>query len=278
VGALAVLPAVARRVGSGDQDRPLGGEGVENTTAASAVVLVPDGSSITQVVGAEAERWYAARLEAGKGYLVEAMHSGRDRTANDITMGIYESDGTTTFGDFLTCDVDTNSAAPSMQANSAASTMDDGKRCTVAVSTASVAKLVLVKLSGFYAGSPLMVRIRETTVYARYTVNSYNMYVAVHNPSAEPVSGYVVFWPENLTTNVASSYVGFDMFTLSGYGSTQFAHTANQWATPGNRGQVRIYTTSGTDVHVQVYAFSPSANNYLFFAPQRVNGGSGNAW
>ncbi len=67
-------------------------------------------------------------------------------------------------------------------------------------------------------------------------------------------------------------------FSLAGFGSTQFNRTAGSFVAPGNRGQVRIYSISGTDVHVQLYAFNPSVNNYLFFAPQRANGGSGNSW
>jgi hypothetical protein len=122
-----------------------------------------------------------------------------------------------------------------------------------------------------------MVRMRETTVYGRYTVNGYNMYVAVHNPSAEPVAGWVLYWPEN-ATNTSTGYAGFESFSLTGYGSTQFVRAAGAFTAPGNRGQVRIYMTSGTDVHVQLCALNTGSNNYLFFTPSRTNNGSGNSW
>jgi len=261
---------------SGDQEQVRSAVGATNVTPDAAMQMIPDGSSIVQTTGALDTRWYAARVEAGKSYVVEAMHSGRPRTGDDISMDLWENDGITSWQEFSSCDAVTNSAPPSMQASGAGETLDDGKRCAVAVYTDSVAKLLLVKVTNTFA-SPLMVRIRETTVYGRYTVNSYNMFVAIHNPSSTQVTGFVLYYPEN-TTNTASSYVAYESFVLGGYGSTQFARPQNAFAAPGNRGQVRIYTYQGTDVHVQLYAFNPSANNYLFFTPQRANNGNGNSW
>lgn len=279
VCALAVFPTTSGLASSAGQDRLLA-PGVEplNTTAASAATLVPDGSSVTQPIGAEIERWYAARVEAGKSYVFEAMQSGRDRTSNDISVQIFENDGVTTFQDNWAYDGDTNSAAPSMQASSTTNVTWDGVRCAMSLLTTSPAKLVLFRVYNFWSGTPVMVRMRETTIYGRYSVNGYNMFVAVHNPSATPVAGFVVYWPENTTTNTSSNYVGFESFSLPGYGSTQFTRSAGAFAAPGNRGQVRVYMTSGTDVHVQLYAFNPTANNYLFFQPSRANGGNGNSW
>lgn len=262
---------------SGGQEQVRSAVGATNVTPDAAVQLVPDGSSVTQTVAADDTRWYAVRVEAGKGYLVEAMHSGRSRQVNDIYMDLWENDGTTPWSDFSSCDAATNSAPPSMQASSAGESLEDGKRCAVAVYTASTAKLLLIRMTGTYA-APLMVRVRENTIYGRYTVNGYNMYVAIHNPSSTPVSGFVLYFPENATNTATSFGSTYDTFDVGGYGSVQFSRPADSLAAPANRGQVRIYTWRGSDVHVQLYAFNSGANNYLFFTPQRTNNGNGNSW
>ncbi len=246
-----------------------------NTTAADAVNLIPDGTSVSMAFTANVPQWFAARVEGSKSYVVEALLAGVDRNANDVTLALYENDGTTTYTGTSDCSEETRGAAPSMQASSTALTSPaDGARCTFYPPVVS-ASLVLVKVSSGFSGT-LKIRMRETTVYSRWTTNSYNMYVAVHNMSQSTVSGVVVYYQEGIASPGPTTFSYVDYFTLGGWGSTQFYHASGSLAQ--SRGQVRIVMSKGTDVQVQTYAFNPSTGNYLVFFPERLNHGSGNTW
>jgi len=242
--------------------------GIEIQPAATA----PDGTSVSMVLPPATPLWFAARIEGGKSYVAEAILAGKDRNFNDLAMTLWENDGTTPYAGNSDCSAETNSAAPSMQVNSAGFSTADGQRCTLTPDVAT--QLVLIRVISTQTGT-LAVRLRETTVYSRWTVNSYNMYVPIHNPSQSSLAGWVLYYPE-VTTGTFNGYVAWDNISLGGWGSTQFFH-ANSSITP-NRGQLRIVLYKGTDLQLQTYAFNPATGNYLIFYSERLNHGSGNTW
>lgn len=258
----------------GQDSRAAMGTNPLNTTASDAVNLIPDGTSVSMAFTGGTPQWFAARVEFTKSYVVEAMLSGNDRNANDVSLALFENDGTTNYSGSYDCSAETNSAAPSMQSSSSTFLAADGARCSFYPPMAS-ASLVLVRATSSFTGT-LKIRMRETTVYSRWTVNGYNMYVPVHNPSQTTVSGCVVYYQEGTTGTGPSTYVGADCFTLGGWGSTQFVH--NNGAFTPNKGQLRVVMNKGTDLQIQTYAFNPATGNYLIFFPERLNHGSGGTW
>jgi hypothetical protein len=245
-----------------------------NTTPGGAANLIPDGTSVSMAFTGGVDQWFAARVEGSKSYVAEALLAGNDRTGNDISMTLYQNDGATAYNGYYDCSSETNSAAPSMQASDAGFVSYDGRRCSF-YPPVTAPSLVLVRISSAYSGT-LKVRLRETTYYSRWTVNGYNMYVPVHNPSQSTITGCVVYYTEAATGTDVSSYTTADCFTLGGYGSTQFMHPMGS-LTP-NRGQVRVVLSKGTDVQIQTYGFNPSTGTYLVFYPERLNHGSGGTW
>jgi hypothetical protein len=271
-----------REPGSGSplQSIPAGPENpsivgpLDNTVVGNARVLIPDGTSYFD---ATASGWFIARLEAGKSYVVEAEASDNDGGVNAVDLNLFESDGTTAWdvANFQTCGLDQR--APALQATGNV----DGARCAVgpALSNATSTRPMAFQVTG---QTPYHVRIRETTVYSRWTVNGYNMFIPLHNSGAFAVDGFVLYYPENGAANVgAGDYVSFDNFHLGARSSTQFSHASGS-LTP-NRGTMRVLLlfdpplVGGTHVHVQAYAFNPAVGNYLFFVPEHINWDA-NSW
>jgi hypothetical protein len=249
---------------------------LDNTILDAARVLIPDGTSYSDTT---ANGWFIARLEADKSYVVEAMASDNDGNNNFVDLSLFESDGTTPWGsaNFQNCGVTMDQRAPALQATESF----DGSRCAVgpelnnAVSTRPLAFRVTGR-------TPYHLRVRETTVYSRWTTNSYNMFIPLHNTGGFAMSGFVLYYPESGPTDVgAQGYVTFDNFSLGARSSTQFVH--NNGTLSPNRGQLRVLllgglNSGGTHDHMQAYAFNLAVGNYLFFAPEHVNDGRGNSW
>ncbi len=250
---------------------------LDNTTVGNARILVPDGTSYYD---ATSNGWFIARLEAGKSYVVESENSDNDGGNNITFLSLFESDGTTPWANanFETCGPEMDSMAPSLEAAGGG----DGARCSVGPQinvAAPSTRVIAIQVGGT---PPYHVRVRETTVYSRWTTNGYNMYVALHNSNASQINGVALYYPENgATDNAPNSFNGFNNFQLGARSSTQFVRASGSTG-PTLRGQMRILLffsglPGGTHVHVQTYAYNTAAGQYLMFTPEHINWQS-NSW
>lgn len=250
-----------------------------NNSAASPTVLLPDGTAVSDNNSDGVNQWFVAVTEGGKSYVLEVFHPYNDFLGNAILVDVFDSDGTTTWSSGVS---DCNSAAgdtaaPSMQGSSdtPVGASYDGARCLLRPFTNNTpqTKRVFIKVTATFAGT-FVVRMRENTVYARYTVNGYNMYVPVHNVSAAAVSGFVTFWgSDTLGTAVTDE----SSFNLQGYQSTQI--TRNAGTISPVTGTVRVILNGpATDVSVQAYAFNTFTNTFLQFVPERFNNVQGKSF
>jgi hypothetical protein len=262
-------PAVAATpAASGAVTPELGITPQDNVAVGSARVIPPDGTSYQD---ATAGGWFIARLEAGKSYVVEALASDNDGNTNQVVLALFESDGVTPWdtANFGTCGLE--QMAPALQATGTG----DGDRCAVApaLSNATSTRSLAFQVTG---QTPYRVRVRETTVYSRWTVNGYNMFIPLHNTGAFTIRGVVLYYPESASADVgAADFVAFDNFALGARSSTQLVR--NSGSLPPNRGTLRVLLVfasppgGGTHLHMQTYAFNTAAGQYLFFAPEHIN-------
>jgi hypothetical protein len=254
----------------------------QNNVHTGARVIIPDGLMLTDSANVGGDRWYATVVEGGHSYAIEVFNITDGLTNNHATVSLYENDGVTNFLAANTGACNTNNqAAPSLEGSNGQS---DGVRCLVipALNNATpnrILKIHILDAGGVSACSNCLhrIRVRETTVLSRWTVNGYNMYVAVHNPSIVPLTGTVLYYGDSPAGPM--DYVAADNFSLVGLGSVQFVHS-NLTLNP-NHGSVHVlvYATGiygGVDTSVQTYAFNTAANNYLFFVPDRLNHGGAN--
>ena len=94
-----------------------------NTRVANARVIVPDGSSLLQLVGSPAEtHWFVFGVEPGKTYAVEVVDPASDLVANTIGC-VTASDGAVGRRRRRSSDRTLNLRAPALQVAS------DGMRC-----------------------------------------------------------------------------------------------------------------------------------------------------
>ncbi len=243
-----------------------------NIAVAAARVLIPDGTSVGDDYAAGDTKWFVFQADRGKAYLIEVMDSVGDQGQNSSNIAVFESDGTTTLdtNEILNCGLDAES--PGM--NGPASPGTDGKRCAAYLfANSDPIPFITISVTKSHASS-FKIRVRENNIVGRWSTNGYNMFVALQNSSAGTAGGYVLYYPSSAAG--AGDFVAFDSFSLMPYGSVQFTRPAG--ALSSGRGLCRVAVFDGTDVNVQMYAFSPGANNFNFFATEKPNHGGQNSW
>jgi hypothetical protein len=252
-----------------------------NTSAANARTIIPDGTSYSDNFADGANQWFTARVENGKSYVVEAIDPYDDLGANAIDLAIFESDGTTPMTNaqvYCSTTIDRTAAlaAPSLEVS------DDGDRCIVRpfVGSAFPPKNITIRVTQS-VGTVFQVRMRESTIYSRWTVNGYDMHVELQNNSAEEADAQVCLYGDaggGDPVQVCSS------FQIPGHGSTKIVYPHN--GINPNRGGLRVGAAASTtavfvpgQVNLQTYAYNTGPGTYLFFTPQRANDGStANSW
>ena len=243
-----------------------------NSTVSTARVMVPDGTSITDDFNAATTKWFVFQPDRGKSYLIEVLDTVDDQSTNSLSLAVFEGDGTTSLGDneSLFCNVE--AIAPSL--NGQAAPGSDGHRCAVyLLANNNPTPFVTIRVSKNSSIGGFKLRVRENDVIGRWSTNGYNMFVALQNATASLVSGFVFYYPSTAT---GVTGVFLDNFNIQPYGSVQLVHNSGTFSS--ERGLCRVALINGTDVNVQMYAFSPSANNFNVFTTEKPNHGGQNSW
>ncbi len=258
-----------------------------NLTVGTARVLVPDGSSLQQAVGGVGEtRWFVFGAEPGKTYVVEAVDVTSDLAANTIgALNVYAADGATTPPPETNVDCAASTRAPALEVAA------DGMRCIVRAYPPTAGnsqnKRGLYVAVGSVAGPSFQIRVRESTLYGRWTTNGYDFHVELQNTTAESMCAQVLFLP-----NSGNSYAGTwsgslttQTLTIPPFGANKYVLPNGTAVGPDLRGTLRISACSSpvnlmpSGLHVSTYAFSPGINQYLyFFATPANNGATSNSW
>jgi len=263
-----------------------------NTTPGAAQMLVPDGSQYTEDLGTGTVHWFSTVLEGGHSYAVEVYNTSDPLAKNTTGVDLWEANGTTPFlvesGGVNTGSCTINaSASPSLEATAAgiSGPGTDGTRCLIYPLLDNSARNRVVRIRIYDPESlgataaacqncTARIRVRETTIVSRWSVNGYNMFVAVHNESDVPARGAVVYYAD--TPAGPASTVAVDSISLTGLGSVQFVHDSLSLNPNHGSVHVLVYGTGAfgaVELDVQTYAFSTTANNFNVFVAHRPNHG-----
>ncbi len=246
---------------------------LNNDVAGNARTLIPDGTSYSDFQGATAGKWFVANVEHGKSYVLEMHDPYGDLGNNCTSVTVYDSDGVTTPPASTELDYNASTIAPSMEVSV------DGTRVAIRPDlSAGTFRTYYFKVTQCATGDTFKIRLREATIYSRWTVNSYNMFVALQNTTATDVQVQVLYYDDT------GSLVTFDSgIVVPAFGATQLQHPLN--TLNPNHGALRVQwwgvgagLVPGA-INVQTYAFNVAAGVYLDFVAERVNDGrTGRSW
>ena len=245
---------------------PVAASAQVNNSAANAWWLWADGTSISDQFGIDTSQWYGSTLESGKSYVLEAnVPAARYSDPAFPTPGLWDQNGTTPLTNVdLNCN--TSGQTPSFPTST-------GFRCTLRPKDSVGVKEMRISLFGQL--TQFRIRLRESTIYSRWTTNGYNMYIALQNTSVSGANLTVMLLsdaPSYPPTPVVSQNV-----TVGGFGSAQLVFLAGSLSP--NRGTVRVLAGPPNflfvpgQITVQAYGFNPTTNTYLPFQTERVNDG-----
>jgi hypothetical protein len=251
-------------------------------------LLVPDGTSVTQVFGGYPEtRWFALTVEPGKTYVVEAADVSGDLAANALgTLGVYAVDGVSAPPEATVDCTAANGPRPP-----AVEVAGDGLRCVIRTlppaGTLLNKRPVYVKATRLDpaagGGSQFKVRARESTVYGRWVTAGYDYHVEVENTTADAMCVEVSRYPATgLSYAPGPGWTGsVSSFTLTvpAFGAVKQVIPAGSLVGTDGTGALRI-SACGTPtnlipagLHVSTYAFDPVGNRYIYFFTSSANEG-----
>ena len=259
----------------------------DNNVVGSAHMLVPDGSSVNgNFAGADDVKWYATEVEPGKSYVIEALDLYGDRNAGSVgRIELHASDGVGPPPESSTiCGV--RDTAPGL----GASGILNGDRCIFRTfypapgNTQDKRDIFIgVFLDTFSFYYSFHIRVRETTIYGRWTTNGYDFHVELQNTSATDMCAWVEAYPNSGTVyNGAAPHL--NIVNIPAYGANKIVIPNGTLVGTDNRGTLRINTcpnflseaptfTTGA-LHVSTYAFNPVTKQYLYFFPWTANNGN----
>jgi hypothetical protein len=245
----------------------------QNTVHTAARQVIPDGTVYTDsTAGTNVTRWYVTTLQAGRSYVAEAMYTNEGYQTNEIWIEPFAMDGASAAVANWVCGSGTG--APGL---ALATVGGGGARCSIypyLTTSAIDVKFQVYSQRQHPTPQPgacldcvFQFRVRETTILTRWSVNGYNMFLALHN--ADTIAnafGVVLLYPDapaNPADLVTSS-----SFVVPTQASTQLVYPS--LSLNPNHGSAHILATV-TDLDVQSYAFSTTANNFNVFAVHRPN-------
>lgn len=262
-----------------------------NTAVANARVLVPDGSSIKQTIAGGETRWFVFGAEPGKTYAVEVIDHESDLPSNTIgAVDLFDSTG--------------SAAPPETNINCAMSTRppelgltSDGVRCVVRTFLPATGNLenkrgIFIAVSAV-SGPQFQIRVRESTIYGRWTTNGYDFHVEMQNTTADAVCAQLALLPNSGNTYTGGQWSGgvfSTTLTIPAFGANKVVvpNGTLVGAANDNKGTLRIGACpplSGAQnfvpgaLHVSTYAFNPLTNQFLYFFVNTTNNGStSNSW
>ncbi len=259
-----------------------------NTAPANARVIVPDGSSLSQTVAGPSDtRWFVFGAEPGKTYAVEVVDPYSDIGSSAIgSVDIFDSSGASPPPE-SDHDCTMNARAPALAVAS------NGIRCIVRTFMPNTGNTVnkrgILVAVGTVSGPNFEIRVRESTIYGRWTTTGYEFHVELQNTTADSVCAQIVFLP-----NSGNSYSGTWSGGLTYQGLTVPAFGANKYVLPNSttvgsnndkKGTLRIGACTGTlnfvpgALHVSTYAYNPVTDKFLYFFTSTANSGAAaNSW
>ena len=273
---LAAMPAAAQKIG------PLA-----NTAVGNARVIVPDGSSLLQAQTPGETRWFVFGAEPGKTYVVEAVDPYSDLVANTIgLLTPYDASGVAAPPE-ASVDCTANLRAPALEVAS------DGKRCIVRTFPPSPGNTqnkrgIYVSVAAV-TGPSFQIRVRESTIYGRWTTNGYDFHVELQNTTADSMCAEIIFLPNTGDSYAGTWSGGLTVLQLTippfGASKTVFANATPVGAANDTKGSLRIGACAAptnlvpSGLHVSTYAYNPVTDKFLYFFTNTANNGAtSNSW
>ncbi len=271
---LVAVPAQAQTVG------PLA-----NTAVGNARVIVPDGSSLLQNIGGGETRWFVFGTEPGKTYAVEVVDPYSDLVSNTIgAVNVTDGSGVSAPSE-TNVDCTANARAPALVVAS------DGIRCIVRTFPPAVGntqnKRGIYVAVGTVLGPSFQIRVRESTIYGRWTTNGYDFHVELENTTADSVCAELVFLPNTGDSYSGTWSGGLMVMTLliPPFGADKRVLTNGTLVGPDNKGTLRIgacptpVNLVPSGLHVSTYAYNPVTDKFLYFFTNTANNGAtSNSW
>jgi hypothetical protein len=233
-----------------------------NTTNATARHLIPDGSwEQDEVDSTNTQAWFSFPIYYEHTYVIEVLvpynYNAATYNVPDLDFIVYENDGTTAFPTLYQRDT---------QPNLSEQGYGGGQRR--ALSNFGSDRFVHLQVHS-YLGNPLPasgiyfhIRVIDLTqTAARWTVNGYNMYIALNNTSRQLVEGYVDYFDQ------AGNLAAFESFSLGGDASVQLFHASGVTLGGAVVGGIRVIPTRGAPgaIAAHEYNFNPGIGQYLSF-------------
>jgi hypothetical protein len=255
---------------------------LDNDVVGNAQLLVPDGTSRYADFGADPQKWYATEIEPGKTYVVEAMDPYSDNGLGSVhTLGVYASDGVS-----VPPETQSNCSAVDIAPGFGAAAGYNGARCIVrafvpGATNAADKRVLYIKAEKYVssAGTAFQIRVRESTIYGRWTTNGYDFHVELQNTTEELLCAEVGLYPNSGTVFNGPSPLTFNV-TVPAYGAHKIVIANGTTVGVDKRGALRIQActfpvnlNTGA-LHVSTYAFNPLTSQYLYFFPWTANGGA----
>ena len=256
-----------------------------NTSVGNARVIVPDGSSLLQNQTPGETRWFVFGTEPGKSYVVEVVDPYSDLSANTIgSVSITDASGVSAPPE-ATVDCTANTRAPALEVAS------DGKRCVVrafppSIGNAQNKRGVYVGV-GSVSGASFQIRVRESTIYGRWTTNGYDFHVELENTSADAVCAEIVFYP-NAGDTFSGTWSGGLLIqppvNIPPFGANKIVLPNGTLVAGDVKGTMRIGACGTANLvpsalHVSTYGYNPVTDKFLYFFTNTANNGAtSNSW
>ena len=260
-----------------------------NTSVANARVTVPDGTSLFQPIGVSETRWFTFEAEPAKTYVVDILDPYGDLGANVVgAVAVTDSGGTLAPPEANSnCSLAAADRAPGLNVTG------DGWRCIIRTFTptngATQNKRGIFVGVGTGGGTSFQIRVRESTMYGRWTTNSYNFHVELQNTTGDSMCAQIVLNPETGYTysggvwTVPAGALQVQNLTVPAMGAIKTIIPNGTLSGGAIRGTMRI-TDCGTGqlvpdgLNVSSYGFNPVNSEYLYFFPNKANQGGQNTW
>lgn len=261
---------------------------LDNTAVANARVIVPDGTSLFQPIGPAETRWFAFEAEPGKTYVADILDPYGDLGANVIgAVAVTDSGGVSAPPEANSnCSAAAVNRAPGLEVNS------DGWRCIIRTFTpsngATQNKRGIYVSVGSGGGTSFQIRVRESTIYGRWSTNGYDFHIELQNTTADSMCAEIVLDPQTGYSYNGSVWsvpgpVFSTQLTVPAMGAIKTVVPNGTLSGGALRGALRI-TDCGTGelvpngLHVSSYGFNATINGYLYYFPVKANEGGQNTW
>ena len=295
---LAVVPAAAQTIApnaGGTNFNTISRPAVEsigpadNTGASTARVIVPDGTSLFQAITPLVEtRWFVFEAEPQKTYVVDVLDPYGDLNANVIgSVSVTNADGTTAPTEANTnCSSAATNRAPGLEVST------DGFRCIIVTNApangATRNKRGIYVGVGLVQGNQFQIRVRESTLYARWTTNAYDYHIELQNTTGDSMCARIVLNPSAGYTWTGATWIvpaGVQSvnLTVPAFGAIKTIFPNGTFSGGELRGTVRI-NDCGTGelvpngLNVSTLGYNTNTGVYLVFTANKANQGGQNSW